>query len=155
MASPCNHSTGPRWANCRVARHVDALEEALGTRLFTRSQAGLVATDDALLLVPHAEAMASAASAFLRAASGQADEERGAVRITASEMIGTEVLPAILTAFREQHPRIDVEVVISNRSQDLLRRDADLAVRMVKPTQSALLARKLGVVRLGLHAHPR
>ena len=61
-------------------------------------------------------------------------------------MIGTEVLPEILAAFREQHPRIDVELVLSNRSQDLLRREADIAVRMVKPTQGALTARKLGVV---------
>src|SRR5205823_6831722 len=112
-------------------------------------------TDAALRLVPHAEAMASAAGALVRAASGEADEERGAVRITASEMIGTEVLPATLAAFREQHPRIAVELVVSNRAQDLLRRDADIAVRMVKPTQGALLAKKLGIVRLGLHAHPR
>lgn len=137
-----------------IGRHVDALEEALKTPLFTRSQTGLIATDAALALLPYAEAMASAASALARAASGQADEERGAVRITASEIIGTQVLPSILTDFRRAHPRIDIELVISNRSQDLLRRDADIAVRMVKPTQSALLARKLGVLELGLHAHP-
>src|SRR5579859_4753296 len=123
-----------------LGRHVDALEEALGMPLFTRSQAGLIATDGALRLVPHAEAMASAAAALVRAASGEADEARGAVRITASEMVGTEVLPPMLAAFREQHPRIAVELVVSNRAQDLLRRDADIAVRMVKPTQGALLA---------------
>jgi DNA-binding transcriptional LysR family regulator len=138
-----------------VGRHIDALEESLGMALFTRSQTGLLVTEGALALVPYAEAMASAAGAIVRAASGQADEERGAVRVTASEMFGTEVLPAIFASFREAHPGIDVELVLSNRSQDLLRRDADIAVRMVKPTQGALLARKLGVVRLGLHAHPR
>ncbi len=138
-----------------VGRHIDALEEALGFSLFTRSQSGLSATSGALSLVPHAEAMASAARAFLRAASGEAEEERGAVRITASEMIGIEVLPPALAAFREQHPRIDVELVLSNRSEDLLRREADIAVRMVKPTQTALTARKLGKLRIGLHAHPR
>jgi DNA-binding transcriptional LysR family regulator len=77
------------------------------------------------------------------------------VRITASEMIGAEVLPAGLAAFRESHPRVVVELVLSNRSDDLLRREADIAVRMVRPTQEALVARKIGVVRLGLHAHPR
>jgi DNA-binding transcriptional LysR family regulator len=138
-----------------IGRHVDALEAALGVKLFTRSQTGLVATAGAAALVPYAEAMASAASALARVASGEAEEERGAVRITASEMIGSEVLPAALAAFREQHPRIDVELVLSNRSQDLLRREADIAVRMVKPTQSALLARKLGALQLGLHAHAR
>ena len=110
-----------------IGRHVDALEEALGVSLFTRSQAGLLATAGAVQLLPYAEAMASAASALQRAASGEADEERGVVRITASEMIGTEVLPAALAAFRELYPRIDVELVLSNRSQDLLRRDVDIA----------------------------
>jgi DNA-binding transcriptional LysR family regulator len=137
-----------------VGRHVDALEDALGVALFTRSQSGLSPTPGALALVPHAEAMASAASALVRTASGEEKEERGAVRVTASEMVGLEVLPPILTAFREQHPRIAVELVLSNRSEDLLRRDADVAVRMVKPTQSALTARKLGILHLGLHAHP-
>jgi DNA-binding transcriptional LysR family regulator len=138
-----------------LGRHIDALEEALGASLFTRSQAGLVPTPAARALVPHAEAMASAARALARAASGEAAEERGAVRITASEMIGAEVLPPVLTDLRRQHPRIDVELVLSNRTQDLARRDADIAVRMVKPTQSALIVKKLGALRLGLHAHPR
>src|SRR4051812_3939834 len=75
-----------------IGRHIDALEEALGVSLFTRSQAGLLAPAGAVQLLPYAEAMASAASALQRAASGEADEERGVVRITASEMIGTEVL---------------------------------------------------------------
>ena len=138
-----------------IGRHVDSLEGALGVKLFTRSQAGLNATEGARALVPYAEAMASAAEALRRAASGEALDDRGAVRITASEMIGAEVLPAILATFREAHPRVVVELVISNRSDDLLRREADIAVRMVRPTQAALLARKVGVIHLGLHAHPR
>lgn len=137
-----------------IGRHIDALEEALGIALFTRSQTGLNATEGALALVPHAEAMASAAEALQRAASGEAEEDRGTVRITASEMIGTEVLPPILARFREAHPRIAVELLISNRSEDLLRREADIAIRMIRPTQTALVARKVGVVHLGLFAHP-
>ncbi|MEY2936929.1 MAG: hypothetical protein RL033_7678 [Pseudomonadota bacterium] len=138
-----------------LGRHIAALEQALGVSLFTRSQAGLQPTAGALALVPHAEAMASAALALERAASGEAHEERGSVRVTASEMIGAEVLPACLAAFREQHPRIAIELVLSNRADDLLRREADIAVRMVKPTQGVLSARKLGTLSLGLHAHPR
>ncbi len=138
-----------------VGRHVDALEATLGVALFTRSQAGLRATEGALALVPFAEAMASAAEALQRAASAEAGDDRGTVRITASEMVGTEVLPACLAQFREAHPRVVVELAISNRSEDLLRRDSDIAVRMVRPTQSALVARKVGVVQLGLYAHPR
>jgi len=137
-----------------IGRRVQALEHALGVALFTRSQLGLDATPAAIALVPYAEAMASAASALKRAASGEADELRGSVRITASEAIGTEVLPAALVAFRELHPGIAVELVISNRTQDLLRREADIAVRNVRPTQSPLLMRKAGVLQIGLHAHP-
>jgi DNA-binding transcriptional LysR family regulator len=137
-----------------IGRHIAALEAALGRALFTRSPAGLQPTEIALGLVPHAEAMASAASALERAASGEAGEEKGVVRITASEMVGVEVLPPCLAAFRQAHPNVVVELVISNRSEDLLRRDVDLAVRMVRPTQSALWARKIGVIELGLHAHP-
>lgn len=137
-----------------VGRHIDALEAALGLALFTRSQAGLDATEGAIALIPHAEAMASAAEAIQRVASGEADDDRGTIRITASEMVGTEVLPAGLAAFRRAHPRIVIELVLSNRNDDLLRREADIAVRMVRPTQSALVARKIGVIHLGLHAHP-
>ena len=136
-----------------VGRHIDALEEALGIALFTRSQGGLVPTEGALALAPHAEAMASAAEALRRAASGEAEEDRGTIRITASEMIGTEVLPAILARFREAHPRIVIELMLSNRSEDLLQREADIAIRMIRPTQAALLAKKIGELRIGLHAH--
>ncbi|MEQ8327208.1 MAG: LysR family transcriptional regulator [Parvibaculum sp.] len=136
-----------------VGRHVDALEQTLGTALFTRSQGGLAPTELALALVPHAEAMSMAAEALQRAASGEAEEDRGTVRITASEMIGTEVLPPILARFRDDHPRIAVELVLSNRTDDLIRRDADIAIRMIRPTQSSLVARKVGTIALGLHAH--
>ncbi|HEY0466153.1 MAG TPA: LysR family transcriptional regulator [Polyangiaceae bacterium] len=138
-----------------IGRHIDALEAKLGVSLFTRSQAGLIASDGASSLVPYAEAMASAADALQRAASGEAKDDRGTVRITASEMIGGEVLPSILTAFHEAHPRVIVELVVSNRSEDLLRREADIAVRMVRPSQAALFARKVGLINLGFHAHPR
>src|SRR5262245_42514275 len=69
-----------------LGRHIDALEQALGVALFTRSRGGLEPTESALALRPHAEAMAAAAEALQRTASGQAKEERGTVRITASEM---------------------------------------------------------------------
>jgi DNA-binding transcriptional LysR family regulator len=136
-----------------VGRHVDALEQALAVGLFTRSQGGLSPTDSALALVPHAEAMSMAAEALQRAASGEAEEDRGTVRITASEMIGAEVLPPILARFREKHPRIVIELVLSNRTDDLIRRDADIAIRMIRPTQSSLVARKAGEVRIGMHGH--
>lgn len=136
-----------------AGRHIDALEAQLGLPLFTRSPHGLIPTSAALDLVPHAEAMAAAAAALQRAASGEAATERGTVRITASEMMGCEILPAILARFRRKHPRIELELVLSNRNQDLLRRDADIAVRMNRPTQKALLTRRIGKTMIGLYAH--
>ncbi len=77
------------------------------------------------------------------------------VRITASEVISAEVLPEILTALRMAEPGLDFELEASNLNADLLRRDADLAVRMQRPTQTALIARRIGEIPIGLHAHRR
>jgi DNA-binding transcriptional LysR family regulator len=136
-----------------VGRHIDALEAALGLTLFTRSPRGLTPTPAALALEPHVEAMAAAAAALGRAASGEAAADRGAVRVTASDVIGCEVLPPILAAFHAEHPGIAVELALSNRTADLARRDADIAVRMVRPTQSGLVARRIGSSRIALYAH--
>jgi DNA-binding transcriptional LysR family regulator len=138
-----------------LGRHIDELEEALALKLFTRSQAGLIPTQAARELLPHAQAMAAAAGALVRASTGAEAEERGAVRLTAAIVVGTEVLPPILTRFRERHPHIAIELVLSDQTQDLARRDADIAVRMVRPKQEALVARKIGRIGLGLFAHRR
>ena len=137
-----------------VGRQVEALEQALGGEsLFTRSPGGLAPTRAARLLEPHARAMAAAAAALTRAAAGDAQAMSGVVRVTASEIVGAEVLPPILTDFRETWPEIDLELVLTNAQEDLLRRDADIAVRMARPTQGALLARRIGSMPLVFHAH--
>jgi DNA-binding transcriptional LysR family regulator len=138
-----------------LGRQVAELERALGVALFTRSPQGLKPTDAALDLKPHAQAMAGAASALVRAASGAGDTARGVVRLTASEIIGAEVLPRILADFRPKHPGVAVELSLDNQQQDLLRGAADIAVRMVRPTQDALVARRLADTHLGLYAHRR
>jgi DNA-binding transcriptional LysR family regulator len=139
-----------------VGRHIDALEQALGLSLFTRSQSGFIATDAGYALEGHAEALASASSALLRAASGLgrgADAQiQGTVRVTASEVISVEVLPAMLVRLRESHPGITIELTVSNRIENLLRRDADIAVRMQRPEQDVLVARRIGNIELGFHA---
>jgi DNA-binding transcriptional LysR family regulator len=127
-----------------VGRHIEALEAQLGAP-----------TETALGLRPHAEAMAAAAEALARTASGEAESLSGVIRVTAAEVVGVEVLPPMLTSFREAHPDIVIELAISNRREDLLRREADIAVRMVRPTQGALLARRVGAVPLKLYAHRR
>jgi DNA-binding transcriptional LysR family regulator len=137
-----------------VGRHIESLETALGgAPLFTRSPGGLLPTRAALALEPHARTMAAAADTLLRTASGEADAVRGAVRLTASEIVAAEILPAILTDFREAWPPVDIELVASNRLEDVLRRDVDIAVRMARPTQDALFARRVGAVELIFYAH--
>jgi len=138
-----------------VGRQIEALEASLGAVLFTRSPGGLRATEAALALQPHAQAMASAAEALLRTASGEADQPRGLVRVTASHIVGAEILPPILTRFHEAHPEVIIELDLSDRQEDLLRREADIAVRMARPTQGALTARRVGVAPVGLFAHRR
>lgn len=136
-----------------VGRHVAALEQALGQLLFTRSQLGLQPTEAALALRGYAEAMESTAAALERAAASQGEGVQGTVRITASEVVGVEVLPPLLTRLRERHPALKVELSLSNKVQDLLQREADIAVRMTEPRQAQLLARHVGSIELGLHAH--
>jgi DNA-binding transcriptional LysR family regulator len=135
-----------------LGRKIAELETRLGVVLFTRSQSGLAPTQDAMRLIPLIESMAGAASALERRARESADRLSGVVRISASEVISAEVLPAILTDFCDRHPDVIIELVVTNSLSDLLRRDADIAVRMTRPVQDALVTRKLGESRLGLYA---
>lgn len=136
-----------------VGRHVAALEAALRVPLFTRSSSGLMPTDVALALRAHAEAMESTADALARAATSFGEDVRGVVRISASDVVGVEVLPPIVARLRQRHPALTVELALTNRVQDLLRREADIAVRMTRPGQTQLIARHIGGIELGLHAH--
>jgi DNA-binding transcriptional LysR family regulator len=137
-----------------IGRHIDQLERQLGAPLFLRSPRGLQPTELALTLRPHLDDMAAAASAALRDASGAAEGAGGVVRVAASEIMGIEALPTVLAAFRHDHPQIDVELVLSNKIEDLTRRDADIAVRMARPTQNTLVAKKVGKIGFGFYATP-
>src|SRR5690348_13140648 len=101
-----------------LGRHIGELERALGLSLFTRSPRGLAPTDAAHELRTHAQAMATAADALLRAASGSAAEARGVVRVTTAEIIGVEILPSIFTAFRRKYPGITIELALTNVTQN-------------------------------------
>jgi DNA-binding transcriptional LysR family regulator len=136
-----------------LGRHVAALEAALGQALFTRAQTGFLATDAARALQPYAEAMESTAAALLRVAESKGEAGvHGTVRITASKVICVEVLPPMLARLQADHPALKLELVASDQVQDLLHREADIAVRMVRPEQNQLIARRIGTIPLGLHA---
>ncbi|MCG6114564.1 MAG: LysR family transcriptional regulator [Mesorhizobium sp.] len=135
-----------------LSRHIRELEAELGVSLFTRSAQGLDPTEAALGLVDDARAMGAAAEALNLKAQGRSQQLTGTVRITTSVIVGNLILPPMLAALREAEPSIQVEIVTSDTNQNLLRRDADIAIRMADPTQNALIARKLGDTPLGLFA---
>lgn len=135
-----------------LGRHIETLEQRLGSPLFLRSPRGLQPTDLALELRPHLNEMAAAASAAVRDASGAADSIVGSVRITAADMVGAEVIAPMLAQFHEAHPGTIIELMMSNTTDDLSRREADIAVRMTPPTQSALVAKKVGEITMAFYA---
>ncbi|MFN7110974.1 MAG: LysR family transcriptional regulator [Brevundimonas sp.] len=136
-----------------IARHIDALEIALGAKLFVRTPRGLSPTDAALELKPLAERLAATSAALRRTAEGGGGTLSGTVRISASEVVAVEHLPPILARLRQAHPGLALELSSSNALDDLLQRKADVAVRMVRPEQQALVSRHVGALAVGLHAH--
>jgi DNA-binding transcriptional LysR family regulator len=138
-----------------VGRHIAALEKSLGLALFTRSQTGLMPTEAAQSLRGYAESMQSTAASLERAAASQGAGVQGTVRLTCSEVIGVEVLPPIIAALTDRYPELIIELVLTSRIQDLLRREADMAVRMARPRQEMLVARRIGQIKLGVFAHQR
>ena len=126
-----------------VSRHVAELERQLGLALFARRPDGLVPTERALELIEVAGAMRAAAEGLSRRAEGLHDDLAGTVRVSGSEVIAIEYLPAAFANLAEAHPQLAVELVPSNSAADLTRREADIAVRMFRPRQPDLIARRV------------
>ena len=136
-----------------LGRHIAELENQLGVVLFERTGRGLVPTATALQLAESARAMESGALQLTRTLSGAQLQTTGTVRITASVPVAVQLLPALLARMRQALPDIQVELVSSNQVSNLLRREADIAIRMVRPEQGTLVAKKIGSVGLGAYAH--
>lgn len=135
-----------------LGRQIRSLERALGSELFLRRPRGLELSEAGEALIAAARAMGDAAAQLHRAADGRRAGLDGSVRITASEATSFWHLPAILAEIRRAEPRIELEVVPSDESTNLLYREADIAVRMLRPTQLDLVTRYLGDLELGLYA---
>lgn len=136
-----------------LSRQIAELEKALGAPLFERVARGLKLTAVGDKLVEPARHMMTAARALSMAAAAQDNSLQGTVRITASEMVSAFVLPSLLRELARQHPEIQIEVVASNQVSNLLEREADIAIRMVRPVQSALIARHLTDWPIGMYGH--
>ena len=138
-----------------VGRHIQSLEADLGVSLFKRQARGMTLTEEGALLLEHARAMRAAAEALSLHATGGSGELKGSVRITASVFSSHHYLPAIIAELREKHPEIDIELVASDESENLLFREADIAVRMYRPTQLDMVTRHVGDVQLALFGSKR
>ncbi len=136
-----------------IGRHIAELEAQLGVVLFERTGRGLLPTDMALRLAESARAMEEGALQLARSVSGSDVGISGTVRITASQPVAFGLLPAVLARMRLVLPDVQVELVASNQVSNLLRREADIALRMVQPAQASLLVKRIGKVTLGAYAH--
>ncbi len=136
-----------------IGRHISELESQLGVVLFERTGRGLLPTDTALRLADAARAMESGAHQLARSVSAQKTSTSGSVRITASRSVACALLPSVLVQMRLVLPDIQVEILASDEVSNLLRREADIAVRMVRPNQSSLVAKRIGEMTLGTYAH--
>lgn len=142
-----------RMSQPTVGRHIAELESQLGVVLFERTGRGLVPTTTALQLSDAARGMETGALQLARILSGAQTQTTGTVRITASVPVAVKLMPPVLARMRLALPDIQIELVSSNQVSNLLRREADIAVRMVRPDQSSLIARKIGDAGLGAYAH--
>lgn len=137
-----------------VGRQVAALEEELEVILFERVGNVLELTDAGLELLEHVRGMNAAAQRLVLAATGQSTAIEGTVSIAASEAVSAYLLPPIVAALRGEHPAIEIDLVASNTTSDLLRREADIAVRNYRPTDPDLFATKVRESRAWLYATP-
>ncbi|MFT3778784.1 MAG: LysR family transcriptional regulator [Ottowia sp.] len=147
-----------------LSRQVAAIEQRMGVTLFERVGKAMALTPTGLDLLEHARAMGAAAEALDLAATGRSEAVGGVVSVTATDMVAAHLLPPLVRQLREQEPGIVVEVIPSNALSNLLRREADIAIRHVKPEQPELIGRLIREARASFyasedwvktHGHPR
>ena len=124
-----------------LSRQIAALEADLGVMLFERVGRTLEITQAGMELLDHTRTMGEAANRISLTASGQAQSIEGQVRITAGDVMSAYVLPDLLHEIRARAPRLRIDVIASNDIRDLMRREADIAIRHVRPDQPDLIAR--------------
>jgi DNA-binding transcriptional LysR family regulator len=147
-----------------LSRQVAAIERQMGVTLFERVGKSMALTSTGLDLLEHARAMGAAAEALGLAATGRSQAVGGVVSVSASDAVAAHLLPPLVARLRTQEPGIVVEVIASNALSDLLRREADIAIRHVQPEQPELIARLVREATASfyaseafvrVHGHPR
>lgn len=135
-----------------LTRQIQALEQQTGLHLFERSNKGLTITQAGERLVEVAEKLVGSLDEFNRLVAGQEREPEGVLRVSANEVVGHYLLPKALQEFRLLYPSIQIELMISNELASLSQREADIAFRMLRPTQPDLVGRRLTSLPLGIFA---
>lgn len=147
-----------------LSRQVAAIEQRMGVTLFERVGKAMALTPTGLALLEHARAMGAAAEMLSLAATGRSQAIEGVVSVSATDIVAAHLLPPLVRQLREQEPGIAIEVISSNALSDLLRREADIAIRHVKPEQPELIARLIRETTASfyaseawvqVHGHPR
>lgn len=135
-----------------LSRQVAALEEELKVVLFEKSGRGLILTPVGEELLRYAERMSDAARALSLSAAGSEDAPHGNVSISAAEIVAGHILPKLVVKLRDRHPQIRIEIQAADHASDLLRREADIAIRNFRPTELDLIGKRIGVQSWGLYA---
>lgn len=135
-----------------LGRHIKAMESVLAVSLFVRTAKGFDLTEAGQSLVEPARAMAAASQRFENAAAGRDTQLAGTVRITASMVVSHYILPPIIADLRRRQPEIEIELVPTDASENLIFREADIAVRMYQPQQLEVITRKVAQQPLALYA---
>jgi DNA-binding transcriptional LysR family regulator len=136
-----------------LSRQIASLEAQLGAPLFERTGRGVAPTALALAIADDAHAMQRGAEQLQQRLAHQRIRTSGTVRITTSQVAASYLMPPVLAALQAAEPGIAVELVASNQLTNLLRREADIAVRMVRPAQASLVAKKIADIPLTACAH--
>lgn len=135
-----------------LSRQIYELEVQLGVALFERTGRGLVPTAAGLSIVDSARQMASAAQNVVSGLMASSSEEHGTVRISASEVVGNYLVPGSISELRTIFPNIEIDLVVTNQLSNLLRREADIALRMARPSQASVIAKKVADIPIGAYA---
>jgi len=136
-----------------LGRHIEALEQQLGITLFDRTLQGLKPTETALRLYQSVSAAEEKLAEAALVAEGSTGDLEGTVRITASTVVSHYILPQLLRPIRDEFPAVAIEIVPSDSIENLLLRESDIAIRMFRPTQLELIAKKLGELPIVATAH--
>ena len=138
-----------------VYRRLERIEETTDTRLFDRRKGTYEPTDAGRAIVDAAERMESEALAADRSVIGRDQQLTGTLRITSTELFATCFLSRHLPEFRARHPGLELEIFADNRRLSLADREADLTLRVGRPSEPALFGRTVGTMRWGLYGNEK